>query len=266
MQIERYFASLSTELDSLKNRVRYLIEDRHWQTDGEWKESVLRTFLQRSAPTTVSIGRGFIVEREQCSTQIDVLIYDNSHPVLYRDGDLVFISPSACRGIIEVKTSLTNGQFRGVADTLAANAALARGRGFKQRTVFVGLFIYEEASRINVLDQLAEAADGNYKRIIDHVSIGESRFVKFWTRNPADNRPPYQSWHDYELRQMAQGYFIHNFLVEIAPEGDARRDSSWFPEQGKEQHRHRDLVFVGLIPPRDRTLSAARRRPFLGQA
>lgn len=30
MQIEKYFRSITTELDSLKNRVRHLIRDQHW--------------------------------------------------------------------------------------------------------------------------------------------------------------------------------------------------------------------------------------------
>lgn len=72
MQTEQYFRSISTELDSLKNRVRHLINDQHWQTDGEWKESVLRTIIQRSAPLNMTVGRGFIVDRDRSSTQIDI--------------------------------------------------------------------------------------------------------------------------------------------------------------------------------------------------
>lgn len=136
MQTEEYFRSISTELDSLKNRVRHLIRDQNWQTDGEWKESVLRTIIQRSAPRNMTVGRGFIVDRDRSSTQIDILIYDNSYPVLYKDGDLVFISPSACRAVIEVKTSVTRPSFQRAVEKLGDVAELARGKKPTARLAF----------------------------------------------------------------------------------------------------------------------------------
>ena len=63
MNTTNYYKSLSAELESLKNRVRNFIHDSHWQTDGEWKESVLRSILLRNMPDTVKIGRGFIVTK-----------------------------------------------------------------------------------------------------------------------------------------------------------------------------------------------------------
>ncbi|MBU8977509.1 hypothetical protein JI752_015265 [Lysobacter sp. MMG2] len=40
------FRSIKLEMDALKGRVRQLIDDKHWLTDGEWKETVLRTVPQ----------------------------------------------------------------------------------------------------------------------------------------------------------------------------------------------------------------------------
>jgi len=84
-----YFKSLTLELASLKNRVRNFINDRHWQTDGEWKESVLRSFLRRNLPSSVEIGRGFVISKDKTSQQIDILIYDADKPTLFRDGALM---------------------------------------------------------------------------------------------------------------------------------------------------------------------------------
>jgi hypothetical protein len=248
MQTEEYFRSISTELDSLKNRVRHLIHDQHWQTDGEWKESVLRTIIQRSAPQNMTVGRGFIVDRDRSSTQIDILIYDNSYPVLYKDGDLVFISPSACRAVIEVKTSVTRTAFLRAVEKLGDVAELARGTGVSRRQVFTGLFVYEEIRWKGILAQLADSAGGRHRRIVDHVSAGPTQFVKFWTRDPATGRPPYQQWHEYGLYQMAQGYFAHNLITHLAPSDEVRRESVWFPEQGKEVLLVDQLEFDGRLP------------------
>lgn len=88
MDTKNHFKSLSLELTALKDRVRNFIDDAHWQTDGEWKESVLRTVLNRNLPYNVEAVRGFVITSHGCSKQIDVLLYDKSKPVLFRDGDL----------------------------------------------------------------------------------------------------------------------------------------------------------------------------------
>jgi hypothetical protein len=98
MRTRDYFQSLAIEVEALKDRVRYLIEDQHWQTDGEWKESVIRQVLRRHLPQSVSVSRGFIVTASTASRQIDVLIVDSSKPVLFRDGDLVFVTPRSGLG------------------------------------------------------------------------------------------------------------------------------------------------------------------------
>src|SRR3990172_8423163 len=107
MRTEHYFRSLALEMDALKDRVRHLIESEHWQTDGEWKESVVRQMLRRHLPASVTVGRCFVVGASQASHQLDVLIYDSSKPVLFRDGDLAFVTPDAVVGVIEVKARAT---------------------------------------------------------------------------------------------------------------------------------------------------------------
>ena len=56
MNVREYFQSLSQEIGALKHRVRHLIEDAHWQTDGEWKETVVRQVLRRHLSSTDLAG------------------------------------------------------------------------------------------------------------------------------------------------------------------------------------------------------------------
>src|SRR5260370_34813425 len=99
-----YHASLTLELDALKNRVRNLVTQ--WQTDGEWKEAALRTVLRRNLPGGILVGRGFIVGRERSSTQIDLLVLRQGKPTFFRDGELAIVTADVPGAIAEVKTKL----------------------------------------------------------------------------------------------------------------------------------------------------------------
>lgn len=245
MDIEAYFRSISSECETLKNRVRMFINDEHWPTDGEWKESVLRSIIRRSAPDSVTIGRGFVVAPNWQSTQIDVLVYDNTHPVLYRDGDLVFVSPASCRAIVEVKSAIRSAvQFREAASRLARDAS--RIREAAQRELFVGLFAYESLVRVNgdMLSHLQEVTAGDGRQIINHVVLGPSGFVKFWKQRPENGAAMYNHWHLYELHDMAAGYFIHNLIGSVCHDPAAQQDDGWFPRNGKEPHLVSQLRFV----------------------
>jgi hypothetical protein len=142
MSLAQYYKSLSSEMMALQNRVRELVADAHWLTDGEHKETVFRQALRRIAPRNLAVGRGFIVapNSDYVSTQIDVLVYDDTYPVRYREGDLVIIPPAACRAVVEVKTKLTNrATFRRHAEKQVLLLRELRGAGAEQE-VFSGLF------------------------------------------------------------------------------------------------------------------------------
>lgn len=244
MDLSAYFESLSDELATLKDRIRLLIQDAHWPTDGEWKESVLRSILRRSTPQSVTVGRGFVVEHDWCSSQIDVLLYDNTLPILYKDGDLVFVTPSACRAIVEVKTSVNARQFRDAAEKLALNAALIRGSAIGL-PLFVGLFAYGAAGRSNrLLQTLREVANGNAQRVVNHAALGHSTFIKYWQHPPEGGTTNYAQWHLYRLARTAPGYFVHNILAESARGLAARHENAWWPQQGKEVRLEQRMALV----------------------
>ncbi|WP_155627766.1 DUF6602 domain-containing protein [Burkholderia territorii] len=234
MDIQPYLKSISAECQALKNRVRDLIEDHHWATDGAWKESVLRAMISRTIPTTYSVASGFVITEAGPSTQIDVLIYDTSVPVLYKGGDLVFVPPSACAAIIEVKTRLTATQFRTTADKVANICQLIR-RYEPTRPLFSGIFAYEDSLEPErMLANIDAVANGRKHRIVNHVSIGTSSFVKYWPYDPESGARGYRQWHHYRLEDLAPGYFLHNLMSFLAKEDLVRRNNIWFPREGKE--------------------------------
>lgn len=236
MNLRKHFESLGLEVQAVKNRVRYLIEGNHWQTDGEWKESVLRSVLRRYLPASVLIGRGFVLASDQASHQLDILIYKAESPVLFRDGDLVILTPDAVLGIIEVKTQLNPSEYRNTAEKLSEDISFIRNHPNCFR-VFAGVFSYRSSSG-NSEDYLRKTQEVcmAYRKRITFASIGENVFLKYWHFQPnSEKAKMYQSWHAYNLPKMAIGYFISNVINSVCPDSLYTNSELWYPNSGKEE-------------------------------
>lgn len=246
MDTNQHFQSLSAELTALKNRVRNFIDDAHWQTDGEWKESVLRAVLNRHLPHDVEAVRGFVVTSDRCSQQIDVLLYDKSKPTLFRDGDLVFVTPDAVKGIIEVKSNVeSRPELLGFFDKLANDAEfISNTRAGIGSDIFVGLFSYNvglnRSASQAALGSLKQAAGNKMERVINCVALGPSLFARFWDDAPHERVAPesgqqaYNSWHSYRVDNLAYGYFVSNLLYSVSKSSVTVNQSLYFPQGGKE--------------------------------
>ncbi len=258
MRTQAYFYSLATEVEALKDRVRYLIEDAHWQTNGEWKESVIRQVLRRHLPQSVSVGRGFVVTETATSRQIDVLIVDSGKPVLFRDGHLTFVTPDAVLGVIEVKSTATPAIVKGVAAKLVETMLLVRLH--PNTRAFAGLFAFEEhnGNPRSYLSALADAAPRCENRL-DFVCLGSSRFLRYWEFNPENPKRLYEGWNSYRLDGLAPGYFVHNVIDAISPESVLRNNDVWFPRGGKEPYR--DAAQPGRWPAERSDFGGSRPTP-----
>jgi len=229
-----YFKSITLEFQALKNRVQHFIGSQHWLTVGEWKESVLRTVLRRHLPQNIGVGKGFVITKDGPSSQIDVLLYDRTKPLLYQDGDLAIITPDLCLGLIEVKTSLDNSAFRDAVHKLAdCNYKISRRA---QCRPFVGLFSfdYEGEDFEPLLEHLKTAAAGSERKLTNCISLGTSLFMKYWYSAP--ERPNFQAsiFRAYKLENMAPAYFVHNVIEALSPHSVLDNNEIWYPSQGKE--------------------------------
>jgi hypothetical protein len=235
MNIENYFKNLTLELESLKDRVRLYIEDAHWQSDGEWKESVLRTILRRHLPKNIGIGRGFIVNVDQASTQIDILLYDNSKPILFQDGDFIIITPDAAKGVIEVKTKFwQQDDLRDAINKISEISQFINPTSYG-KDQFFGLFAYEDSSfsTDSVLGILQECVNGQKQRIVNCISFGKNYFVRYWPSPPLGQLP---KWNSYQLENKASAYFVHNVIDHLCPKWVSDNINVWYPENGKENY------------------------------
>jgi len=247
MNVESHYRSLADELWALQNRVRNFINESHWLTDGEWKESVLRNILIRHMPSNVNVGRGFVVTPDSCSSQIDILIYDSSIPTLYKEGDLVFVTADSVKAIIEVKSSINHNKMSQALQKLANNADLIKTNRLVNvdDDLFVGLFSYDyDEKRLSirsVLKKLHDTANGQTNHVVNHLMLGKNHFIRFWHNDPRPDlqhaNNSYNHWHSYIFENLSPGYFINN-AIEYASDTASVRENRpvWYPPQGKEQN------------------------------
>jgi len=232
-----FHKSLTAELKSAKDRVRNLIQDRHWQTNGEHKEAVLRSAIRRHLPNSMIMGTGFIVAQDEVSTQIDILIIDGQIPVLFREGDLMIVTPDAVRAAIEVKTRLQTTQYAKAVKKLRRIAVMCDPD--QGECVWTGLFAYENGSLDDaaILKPLACSESGTHG-CVHCVTAGANRFVRYWD-NEAGTPQPMETpfWRSYEIHDLAPSYFVGNLMAELAG-GSHDHEYAWFPKiGGKEAHR-----------------------------
>jgi hypothetical protein len=231
MNNDLYFRAITDELNSQKDRLQNFI--RHWLTVGEFRETILRNVLRRHLPRSIGVARGFIINEDTQSTQIDILFYDTSRPVLFQEGELLILTPDAALGAIEVKKSVTIPELQ---EALVKLSDIAEMTVHNPNPMFFGLIAYEgHPSRDHTLSTLQTAVAHSDRRIINCLSVGDSFFSRYWYLNPdgSFNRP-YNQWHSYDLQGKAPAYFVMNVVEHLCRHSVAAFDQLWFPSGGKE--------------------------------
>jgi hypothetical protein len=247
--------SITRELDIVKNRVRDLIGTAHWGEEGSYKEAVLRNVIKRFLPHNLTVGTGFIVAGEmaeggeiEISNQIDIIIYDNSFPVLFSEGDFIITTQQNVRAIIEVKTRVINndGSNNSLRATIEKFNNLMSFPLFRRKghdRIFKGLFSFEYADdfRQARVEEILRLSDG----MINHICLGKDVFVRHWINNIGLEPPvdcPHSFYNIYRIENLSFSYFISN-LIHITTNKELD-DRYWFsfPIVGtKEQHRRKTI-------------------------
>jgi hypothetical protein len=239
--IVEFHKSIGNELNAVKDRVRNLIKDANWAEEGRYKEAVLRNVIRRFLPKNLDIGTGFILkDKKEISKQIDIIIYDNTYPVLFREGDFVITSPESVKAIIEVKTKLYLSKNPSVEEVLCkatCNEKLLnenrKGNNKKgnNKKIFNGIFVYDQTGskwfrvgdgRLKNVNNRLEEALRKSGGIVNHICIGNNIFIKFWY--PGEEKE--NVYTIYRIKNLAFAYFISN-LIKSTSERDLK-GMSWF--------------------------------------
>lgn len=122
------FASWGLELKARCNRVRDLIGDAHWLSDGHHKEELFKQLLVRHLPSRFRIGRGFMCPsdpREGVSREIDIMISDSESGLpFFSEGGLVIAPPSSVVAQVHVKTEFKVPELLDVITSVERNLSI----------------------------------------------------------------------------------------------------------------------------------------------
>jgi hypothetical protein len=146
-----YLTSIGAELAVQSKRVRDLIGDVHWLSDGTHKEHLLQDLLTRHLPPSVLASRGFVVSTTsdvRCSTEQDILLIDAlAEMPLFHQGGLAVTFPRTVIASLSVKTRLTSATVRDSVAGLASVRAIAHQCGEAQPVCVTFFFEEEEISK-----------------------------------------------------------------------------------------------------------------------
>lgn len=237
MNTIEFHKSTAKELIAIKDRVRNLVN--HWGEDGRHHEAVIKTMIQRFLPERFKIGSGFIVRQtrergsHETSKQIDLIIYDNSYPILFRDNDFVILTADSVLGIIEVKANATNQGLEEVIDKANENGKfIFNAKIYNRKPLFNGIFSFE--SRVNDVDSIANQIKKPFNKLgqnkhlygVNHISLNQNWFYKFWEQEFKNGNMPHYL---YEISELSFSFFISNLLDFISVTSVIENSNLWFP-------------------------------------
>lgn len=246
---KKFHESISNELQASKNRVRDLIGSKHWGEEGRYKETLLKTVIKRYLPSDRSIGTGFVLTKDGITSQIDLIIYDNTYPLLFSEGDFIISTAESVKAIIEVKTNIQNAGLKETFDRLNKDTDMIFESQEAESAPFSGIFSYEGFNNNErFIEKFEESIGENellqgYKdngfcigRFIDHIAINENLFCKLMYHEGAFN------YSVYNIEKLSASFFISNLLEAISENKMVTKidQNVWYP-LNKEKERLRKL-------------------------
>lgn len=114
--LSAFFGSTAATILAQGQRVRNVIGDAHWQSDGFYKERLIKKAINEVIPSTFKVGSGFLIyakdrnkQEYEISNQLDVIVYDDRYitPIFQDDGFVIVMAETAV-SVIEVTSSWKN--------------------------------------------------------------------------------------------------------------------------------------------------------------
>lgn len=230
---EDFLISTSKEIMAVKDRVRFLINDKNWGEEGRYKEIILKEILRSFLPERYGIGTGFVIcNGDKVTSQIDIIIYDkfktNSNAEILKKGDFVIIESKSVVGLIEVKSSFDSNIFnKKNSDGKNAIEKILDNKKLINNKVFAGIFAFDKTNNIETISGKLKEIFKNTATRLDCIAFDKNHFMKFWDAGlPYNNdercRLPHYSFYGFGIGlethkdlDFSFGYFISNLLEHL---------------------------------------------------
>jgi len=163
-QVPSYVESLANEILSKYRRLDSILT--HAPSKGSYHEKILRDIIRQYLPSTFSVGKGFIINKEgKTSSQMDILIVDNMDPRSfgYKDNDFFIASNIAVTCYGEVKTYCHRNEFIKSFHNLIQSSLIMGGDHSARATSF--LFCYDAYASAKTLSKWPDVAINKFSNI-----------------------------------------------------------------------------------------------------
>lgn len=240
MGTKEFHISTAKELLAIKDRVRSLIN--HWGEDGRYKEAILKTMIQRFLPEKYKIGTGFVIKQtpnrgeHNSSKQIDLLIYDTSYPILFKESDFVILTPDSVMGIIEVKANLQNQNLNNVLEKANKNGEfIYQGKSNTNSPFFNGIFSFDGyqnlapdsiKTTLQRVNTHFETKVNYHQFIVNHISFNKHWFYKYWTQEFGSGE---ETNYIYKINDLSFSFFISNLMDYVGGSSVIQNSNLWYP-------------------------------------
>ena len=216
-----YQLSIAQEFKAYENRVRFLIDDANWGEEGRYKEIILMNYLKRNLPQGFSVGTGFVKNNlGEITGQADIIIYKNTYPLFFSEGDFIICNSDSVVGIIEVKTRISPSTIVDVIKKSNNNGKIIINKSSKK--IFNGIFCYNidgniETYKDNIEKIELENSRVLQKEVINNIALGDFHMITLSAYSEHQkNLNGYLSYNifnlDFSNKGLAFSYFLSNLL------------------------------------------------------
>jgi hypothetical protein len=243
--------SWADEFLSRADRVRNLIGDAHWLSDGHHKEELVRDFLRRHLPNSLRVSRGFICPVEEnlpVSPEIDILISDGEAELpWFVEGGLTIVPPSAARAQLHVKTELGSSELQDVFDATfrVHESCVSQESPFWSGAIFFARSNYRTSDACSTVvtnalrNYVGDPANDNRKRHLpDCIAIIDGPVAVFNRHAPSADKCETICVKIFECDKLAAAILLSHFYDSLGSHGrDLKRRGEWVQVLQKQNYR-----------------------------
>ena len=234
---KHYLESLGCELNAQADRVRNLIGNAHWLTDGHHKEYLLLAVLNRHLPSACIASRGFVIDtstKSEASKEQDILIVDTSADApLFDQGGVIVATAHQVIASVSVKSTLTKANVKDAVKGLASLSRMCAGAN-SGREIWLGAYFYspnKAAERdphivydyIRGCEELREPPEKTLSSPLDMLCTNND--LIFTIKNPTEPGDD-SAWNPMAYGYSCDGLSTSIFLAELLDHVADSRSSS----------------------------------------